>query len=129
MTTQAKLGEYLLWKDSQAFIVRVNSLLGRTAIIRADPDGALEGTNVTSDELVTMRQVNHNYDMLDSWEPSKLRDLTLQQINNRIATVQAQIDAVTNAATAKTALDSMYADMQKMARIIIWLLKREMNEL
>jgi len=83
----------------------------------------------TDSESQRLLDIVDRRDMLDSWEPSKLRNLTIQQINDRIATVQNQIDAVTNVATAKTTLNSMYADMQKMARIIIWLLKREMNEL
>jgi hypothetical protein len=73
--------------------------------------------------------LREQFNILDAWESSKLRNLTIQQINDRVATVQAQIDAVTNVATAKTALNSMHADMQKMARVIIWLLKREMNGL
>jgi len=83
----------------------------------------------TLNEEQEAKEIVAHLNDLDGWESSKLRNLTIQQINDRIATVQAQIDAVSNVATAKTALNSMYADMQKMARIIIWLLKREMNEL
>jgi len=67
--------------------------------------------------------------VLDAWEASKFRSLSIQDIEGWLATVQTQIDAVTNLATAKTALNSMYADMQKMAKVIIWLLKREMGEI
>ena len=98
-------------------------------IISLGGDGTVEFRNVpTLSEIQEIKDSALRFDFLDSWEPSKLRNLTIQDINSRIATVQAQIDAVTNVAAAKTALNSMHADMQKMARIIIWLLKREMGE-
>ena len=94
------------------------------------PSPVLYTTDVFTDaEMQTVYDIIRRFDKLDDWEPSKLRNLTIQQINDRIATVQAQIDAVSNVATAKTALNSMYADMQKMARIILWQLRREMGEL
>jgi hypothetical protein len=90
----------------------------------------IETTDTFTDaELQQAQDAVRDLDRLDSWESSKLRNLTITDINNRIATVQTQIDAVTNVATAKTALNSMYADMQKMARVIIWLLKREMDQI
>jgi hypothetical protein len=85
--------------------------------------------DLTAGELQSLKEAAKKLDILDTYDASKLRNLTITDINNRIATVQSQIDAVTNVATAKTALNSMYADMQKMARIILWLLKREMNGL
>ena len=121
------LNEPISWKGG--FIEACNQALGRNAVVAYGSDGLVSGNDLTPAEIAIIKDINKRFSTLDSWEPSKLRNLTIQQINDRIATVQGQIDAVTNVATAKTALNSMYADMQKMARIIIWLLKREMNEL
>jgi hypothetical protein len=107
-----------------------NQVLGRQAVVKVlDGGSVLAVDDLTPNEIKTIVDINFDRHKLDQWESSKLRSLTIEQINNRIATVQAQIDAVTNIATAKTALNSMYADMQKMARIILWLLKRETGEL
>ena len=122
------LGEPINWKESN-FVALCNQVLGRNAVVMYSGDGTISGYDLTEAELSKIRDLVHRFNTLDSWESSKLRNLTIEDINNRIAQVQAQIDAVSNVATAKTALNSMYADMQKMARIIIWLLKREMNEL
>jgi hypothetical protein len=117
------------WRGLSEFVQQCNLALGRNAVISAGRDGLINAIDLSDSDLVTLGLVNKRLNVLDSWESSKLRNLTIQDINNRIATVQTQIDAVTNVATAKTALNSMYADMQKMARVIIWLLKREMNGL
>jgi len=130
MTMIYMLGEAVAWKDRISFVAACNSHLARQVVSSADPDGVIRAfSELSESDLRVIRNVNHNFHTLDSWESSKLRNLTIQQINDRIDTVQAQIDAVTNVATAKTALNSMYADMQKMAQIIIWQLKREMGEL
>jgi hypothetical protein len=111
------------------FIDKCNQAIGRPAVTTCGGDGRVWGIDLTDNDLIKIHEINKALDVVDSWESSKLRNLTIQQINDRIAIVQTQIDAVTNVATAKTALNSMYADMQKMARIIIWLLKREQGEL
>jgi aminoglycoside phosphotransferase (APT) family kinase protein len=52
--------------------------------------------------------------LLDDWEPSKFRGLTIEQVNERL-------DAIQSLADAKPVLKTM-------ARVLLWLLKREMNE-
>jgi hypothetical protein len=81
--------------------------------------GALLGSQPQSDPLLQK---------LDECEPSKLRNLTFEQLNNEIASLGAEIDAAQNLNEAKAVLKSLLVDDAKAWRVILWLLKREMNE-
>jgi len=107
-----------------------NQVLGRLAVEKVLDDGTILAVdNLTSAEVKKIWEINRGLHVLDAWEPSKFRNLTMTDVEKRIAAVRAQIDAISDLNPAKTALNSMYADMQKMARVIIWLLKREMQEI
>jgi len=124
--------EPIRWKSIGSFVQRCNEVLGRNALITGGNEGSvsyLDGYDLTSAELATIKDVNRRFDVLDSWETSKLRNLTITDVENWIATVQAQINAISDLKTAKTALNSTYTITKIMARIIIWLLKREMQEI
>lgn len=85
--------------------------------------------NFSADEEKQVRDIIAKRALLDSWEASKLRNLTLDQLNNEITTRQAEINAVTNLTQAKTAMLNLLTDEAKAWRIILWLLKREQEEL
>ena len=96
------------------FVLRCNSALGRTGLVTAGSDGLISAVDLTPEELETIKRVNKAFDKLDSWEPTRLRDLTLAQ-------VEAKVDSISNLTEAK-------AVIKTMARILLWLLKREMGE-
>ena len=123
------IGEEVKWRSLTAFRDRCNQQLGRNAILSVGSDGYIAGVDLTDAELTTIQRVNVRVDRLDEWESSKLRNLTLDQINTEVTTRQNEINAATNLAQAKTAMLNLLADDAKAWRIILWLLKREMNEL
>lgn len=121
------LGEPIPWKSG--FVEACNNALGRTAVVTYGSDGVISGFDLTSGDLAKIREVNRRYDVLDSKEQSKLRNLTWTQLENEITARQNEINAVTNLAQAKTAMLNLLADEAKAWRIVLWLMKREMNEL
>lgn len=108
------LGEQITG-DLTDFMNRANAKLGREAVQSVGSDGFITGFNITEDEMRILREVNHKIDMLDSIDPAKLRKLTIAQLN-------AQIDALTSLADTKTVL-------KVYGRVLLWLVKREINEL
>jgi hypothetical protein len=127
------LDDRVQWKNMAAFRDKCNQLLGRSAVITGDAvqlaDNQILGNDLTPTELSILNTVNKRFEVLDSWEQSKLRNLTLDQINNEITARQNEINAATNLTQAKTAMLNLLTDDAKAWQIILWLLKREMNEL
>lgn len=123
------IGEPIRWGDLCLFRDTCNQTLGRVAVVSVGSDGIISAVDLTAQELLVVQNVNRRFHVLDSWESSKLRNLTLNQLNNEIASLDAEIDAAGNLAAAKVVLKKILADDAKAWRIILWLLKREMNHL
>lgn len=85
--------------------------------------------NFTANEEKQLKDIIAKRDTLDSKEQSKLRNLMWTQLENEITARQNEINAVTNLAQAKTAMLNLLADEAKAWRIVLWLMKREMQEL
>jgi hypothetical protein len=62
-----------------------------------------------------MREGGKTFTILDTYEPSKLRNLTLAQVNTTV-------DNISDLASAKVIV-------KKLAQVVLWLLKKEMNQL
>jgi hypothetical protein len=132
MSNQYYLDGPLLWTDRGAFQANCNSALERNAILYVDVmprNYMVASDNLTDAELEIIKSVNKRFDILDSWESSKLRNLTLTQLNTEITTRQNAINACTTLAQAKIELLNLLTDEAKAWRIILWLLKREMNQI
>jgi hypothetical protein len=93
------------------------------------PQVADVADDFTVEEEKGFRDILAKRDNLDAWESSKFRNLTLAQVNNEITARQTEINVATNLAQAKTAMLNLLQDDAKAWRIVLWLMKREMNEL
>ena len=92
-----------------------NLVLGRLAVEKVLDDGTvLAVDNLTSAEVKKIWEINRGLHILDGWEPSGLRNLTLTQ-------VQTAVNNISDLSSAK-------AVIMKLAEVVLWLLKREMNE-
>ena len=88
--------------------------LGSASIEHVKDGYLLRFSGATPTEVDVALRLVDPVNRLDDWEPSKFRGLTIEQVD-------ARLDAIGNLADAKPVLKTM-------ARVILWLLKREMNE-
>lgn len=116
--------------DISKFNVRLGAKFpNRIVGVSSPPLTIITMDDFTPSELGIVEDICRSFETLDSWESSKFRNLTLTQINNEVASLDAEIDAAGNLATAKVVLKKILVDNAKVWRIILWLLKREMNQL
>jgi hypothetical protein len=123
------LGEPIQWKSLGSFIQRCNQVLGRNAVVSAGSDGLISAIDLTTQEIATIKDIIAKRDILDSREVSKFRNLTPEQVENKLTEINNEIDAITNLAQVKALLKKLAGFEAVLFRGWKWYLDREEGKL